>query len=138
MKKDNSFFESTNMLNKRLDNIESLLKLLLVNNLVDDLKNECVQVSNLSNESKKLITEYGFEVENQQEINGTIFTYITVPVNKKFSTKDILKIDSEVKLYEIKPIYLFENLNGMQRKKLIQEDISFCIIGRETHICERS
>jgi len=97
MKDDKFITESINLLNNRMEHVESHLKLLLVNNLVDDLKGACPKLeTNIDSELLELVTGYGFKIESQQEINGAVLAYITIPENKKISTKELLRIDDEI------------------------------------------
>lgn len=55
-----------------------------------------------------------------------------------------LQLNCSFRKFEIKgmhermiPIYQFESINGIQRKRFVEENISFLIYEKEIHICAR-
>ena len=127
----------------RLDTIENLLKMLVVNSLADELDESTKAKGNeqneISEELKELLTEYDMTADKVELNNGFTLVYISMGNRLKYKTKDFLAVDQQIKgMYErIIPIYQFELINGMQRKRFVEENISFLVYEKETHICAR-
>ena len=137
LKISNEYVELIQKLNLRIDGIEKLLQLLLINDLVDDseyiLHETKVEVdSNL----KTIIIQYGLEIEGFQSINEIEVFVINVPATIKISIKDLKQIHLMMKnnYPAIEPLFLYDSINGMQRKRILQENISFGVKGRELHV----
>lgn len=120
------------------------MKLLVVNSLVDDLKNVkdteiCEEKSELLARLKEFLKEYKMVVIDTELRNEFRLVYIETENAVKYKIKDFRVLDEIIKNYflGVVPIFSFESLNGMQRKCFIEENISFCIKGKEIYICAR-
>lgn len=132
---------SIKFLDERLESIEKILKILVVNSLADDLEkmNDIGQKIELSTELKELLADYGMIVADTEVRNGFTLVYIETKSSVKYKVKDYQFLDWKIKdqFSGLVPIFKFAALNGMQRKRFIEENISFCIDEKEIHICAR-
>lgn len=124
----------------RLENIEKILKMLVVNSLVDDLNRsmnyECEDELEASEELKELLYKYNLIVNKLQMSNGFTFVYISIDENNKYRLKNFIDINHNLKEHfeHLVPVFEFKTMNGMQRKRFIEENISFQIKDKEIHI----
>lgn len=129
-----------NDIDKRLNGIEEVLKMLVVNSLVDDIDKERMQLDrNELNEMVDFLSQYKLTIEKTDETNGFTLVYVFTNTKQKFKTKDYLLINQKlVNTFEhVVPVFCFDTLNGMQRKRFIEERVSFQITGKETFICAK-
>ena len=130
-----------NDIDKRLNGIEKVLKMLVVNSLVDDIDKERMQLDR-NEEFNKIVdflSQYKLTIGRTDETNGFTLVYVFTNTKQKFKTKDYLLINQKlVNTFEhVVPVFGFDTLNGMQRKRFIEESISFQITGKETFICAK-
>lgn len=124
----------------RLESIEKILKLLVANSLVDDLNRsinyECEDKIEASEELIELLYQYNLTVNKLQVNNGFTFVYILIDENNKYRFKNFIDINNNLKeqFEHIVPIFEFKTLNGMLRKRFVEENISFQIKDKEIHI----
>lgn len=124
----------------RLESIEKILKLLVANSLVDDLNRsinyECEDKIEASEELIELLYQYNLTVNKLQVNNGFTFVYILIDENDKYRFKNFIDINNNLKeqFEHIVPIFEFKTLNGMLRKRFVEENISFQIKDKEIHI----
>ena len=134
-------------MDERINDIEKLLKLLVVNDIVDDIKDSIIkeenpfdseyQLSMVSN-IDRVLEDYGLIISDIISVDDFIFYKIEVPDDLKIGIKDVLEINfALVEFGNVELLYYFNKLNGMLRKRLIEEDISFCITGKELHFCSK-
>ena len=177
--------DSIALLNERLDSIEKILKMLVVNSLVDDINTEIDKQekiddvnteidkqekieninteideqeknddSNTENDKKiedikaKLLIPFSLrwmlikhemklgEVKAEQDIT---FIFLENEGTRKYKFKDYDELNQKIKekYQKIVPIFNFNKLNGMQRKRFLEENISFSVQDKEIHICVR-
>lgn len=133
-----------NDIDKRLSSIEEVLKMLVVNSLINDIDKERVQQDRYElneefNEIVDFLSQYKLTIGRTDETNGFTLVYVFTNTKQKFKTKDYLLINQKlVNTFEhVVPVFCFDTLNGMQRKRFIEESISFQITGKETFICAK-
>lgn len=133
-----------NDIDKRLSSIEEVLKMLVVNSLINDIDKERVQQDRYElneefNEIVDFLSQYKLTIGRTDETNGFTLVYVFTNPKQKFKTKDYLLINQKlVNTFEhVVPVFCFDTLNGMQRKRFIEESISFQITGKETFICAK-
>ena len=133
-----------NDIDKRLSSIEEVLKMLVVNSLINDIDKERVQQDRYElneefNEIVDFLSQYKLAIGRTDETNGFTLVYVFTNPKQKFKTKDYLLINQKlVNTFEhVVPVFCFDTLNGMQRKRFIEESISFQITGKETFICAK-
>ncbi|WP_044976604.1 hypothetical protein [Ruminococcus sp. HUN007] len=112
-------------INDSIKSLEQMIKLMLINNVIDQINidNDCSDYNNSNSIS---------------ELKSSFTGIISIHESNVFSHKVfIVKTDSKTKINEIKKIYVslkengvcpvfrYEQLNGMKRKRLIEEKISF-------------
>ena len=132
MENSGDITENLNQLNTNVQNLESMIKLLLVNSLIDsssDIKN----ISTISEPVQHEMNRLGFDLGPVYNSTDVILQSIIVPNNVSF--KDIRKIYDMFCLFvpEVEPVFQFSKLNGMRRKRLLEEEISFHVINKEFH-----
>ena len=133
-----------NDIDKLLSSIEEVLKMLVVNSLINDIDKERVQQDRYElneefNEIVDFLSQYKLTIGRTDETNGFTLVYVFTNPKQKFKTKDYLLINQKlVNTFEhVVPVFCFDTLNGMQRKRFIEESISFQITGKETFICAK-
>ena len=126
------------MQGKRTDSIEQLLKMLLVNSLLNDFE----IVSNENNdivvdvEIEDILLNKGFGLGEVEEINGQEILYVLIPTSKKTPVSTLISIHRECMVINPSLIicFYFDQINGIQRKRILEEQISFCVKNKEFHI----
>ena len=133
------------MLSERMDSIEKLLKMLVVNSLLDEMNNsDGFETEDgemiVSDDFEELISEYEMTAIKLETLNEYTLVYIKPSNNIKYKSKDyqILNVQLKSIFVQMIPVFCFESLNGMQRKRFVEEDISFYIEDKEIHICSRN
>lgn len=127
---------------ERLDSIEDLLKLSLISNILDELdligekdkEKICLSMKLLSNETATYLNALEiYEGKHYEYFNKT---YIELKVGGFISIQDMKGICEwiEEDTNDIIPIFCFEKLNGMKRKRMLEEKISFMVANKEIHI----
>lgn len=124
-------------LNVRLDSIEKLLNLLLISSLIEDIES-IISLNDfiLNIELKTLISKFGLKFQGIKRINEIKLLAFEIPDNRKISIKDLKHIYLKSKcIYTyIEPVFIYKSINGMHKKRIIQEKISFVVEGKEIHI----
>lgn len=127
--------EEIKKVNLNVGELEKLIKLLLVNSLIDE-------ATSLENQNKPEINEniilalkkYNMKIGKLSIIEDFKILYIVV--SNSVGIKDIIYLhDLCIKNQpDIEPVFQFKRINGMQRKRMMQEKISYQVIGKELHI----
>lgn len=138
MKSSSEYYvKSLKKINLRIDDIEKLLQLLLVNNLIDDAA-AIVNVSEKCTEKavSDVILKYGLEFKGNKIVNDIEVMMLKVPEKIRISIKELKEICFIVKQCNsnIEPIFMYSKINGVQRKSILQADISFGVKGKELHV----
>jgi len=135
----------------RLDSIDEVLKLLVVNSISDELENvthskkdDRIDEKNVCCFPKELLD---YLIDNEYRIkkievnNGFWLVYIQSESDVGSKTKKMTEINDYIRYYwdceNIVPVFCFDTLNGNQRSLLCQRSISFQINNKEIHICTR-
>lgn len=150
---EKKLLNSLNEMESRIEGVEKILKLLLVDNIVEDIKDTLISKNEKTKNEvyiqnveliNKVLKKHGYNLKVHDVIFFDEIAYYRINVvnvsgKQKIGIKDILYIKNEIDVYEseINLIYYFTKLNGMLRKSLIKEEISFCIIDKEIHICSK-
>ena len=133
MKANNDF----SLLNDRLDSIEKILRILVVNSITDNVVNNVLSESNeitaeVSDELIRILNKNGFVYVDSEVKNGLKIIYVETETDHKFN--DFLILDYHLKgNYSVIPVFRFKKINGIRRKRFIEEQISFAT-GKEIHI----
>ena len=124
----------------RLDGIENMIKLVLVNDLIGNVE----QIERISNDGvdsavRNHVQKYNLKCKGSENINGIEIFVIEIPEGIKVKTKDLKGIKYEIKelCSEREPVYIFKYLNGRMRRSLIQEGLSFVVYGKEIHVSNK-
>lgn len=159
MKVTNEYVLELQQLNRRMDNIEKLMNMILLNDLIDDvegetekntkkevLKKESTQVrsGDIKRHTEitidpyllKLLNHYNLDIGEQDRVCDINIVYILVPRHMGVAIGDIIYLNKKFKerYPEMEPVFKYETINGMHRKRLMQEKISFCVKGKEMRI----
>lgn len=167
--------DSIALLNERLDSIEKILKMLVVNSLVDDINTEIDKQEknddvNTEIDKQEKNDDVNIEIDKQEKIDaikasvsqllipfslrrlltkhemklGVVkveqditFMFLENEGTRKYKFKDYDELNQKIKekYQKIVPIFNFKKLNGMQRKRFLEENISFSVQDKEIHIC---
>lgn len=123
--------------NKSIESIEKLLKMMIVNGVLREIEDSIFDgYQRVDSEIEDLLLENGLTVGDFCLINGKMILNIIVPKEIKISVTKVIGIQKACKsrgeTYDI--CFCFKSLHGNQRKRLMEEHISFCIGGSETHV----
>ena len=137
MSKQGLYIDAIRALDDRFDDIEKLIKMILLHNLMGEVETiACVQNRWISDELKEFLGSYNLIAGSFEKINGIDVCNISVPATVRISVKEVMHITDVFKsIYEgVMPIFRYEKINGMQRKRLLQEGISFSVVDKELHV----
>lgn len=129
--------DDISLLNKRLDSIEDLLKVLVVNSFTDCLINTVSSETNenlidLPDDLISLLESTGFICTDSDKKNNIKIIYLESEYNYKLI--DFVNLDYEIKSdFSIIPVFKFKKINGNRRKRFMEEEISF-VTEKEIHI----
>lgn len=120
-------------INNKLENIEDLLKMLLVNSLLEDSETERI-MGNALQDINKVLEPIGFynirlnNIENQY--------YVFAELREKCSAQSIIKMYQTVlsALDGIKLVIVFDKLHSNTKKSLENNKVSIYERNREMHI----
>ena len=129
--------KSLNMVNSKIDNMEKLLRLLLINSLIDDTEGFVEKtVNSVEQDVDEMILEYGLEYKGREIINGIEVMIVEIPMNVRISISELKKIRDllRVQVANGEPVFVYNKINGMQRKSIMQAGISFGVKGKELHV----
>lgn len=148
---------------QRLDNLEKLLKLSLLSALtqdvvdrIPDIDSRKQQEQNLYNEINGMISdrdrqETQYSAYNDMELNKLVESMeLTICNIETYADKHLVFVKPKIvidiqeighmierlnKNFEnIIPVFMFNKLNGIQKKQLMLEQFSYCIHNQEIHI----
>ena len=127
--------EEINQLSKNVQGLESMVKLLLVNSLIDSSSSiQLYDNISLPETLQEKMNRLGFEVGVMNHNFDSQLLTIIVPSSVKFKEiQYIFNLFYET-VQEIEPLFQFSKINGMQRKRMLQEEISFHVVGKEIHV----
>lgn len=132
---DNTLANEINQLNGRISELESLIKLLLVNTLIDDSSEIVIHKTPLlSDAHKNEITKAEFKIGEIMTIFGLPVLFIDVPPRARL--KNIRHINQTLGSYKNmpKPVFRFAQLGKDRKNELFREKISFYATGKELHL----
>ena len=121
---------------KRLDSIEEILRLLVVNSLTDSLNTISFESRDLQaglpDELIKVLKKNAITCVNSDVRNGSRLIYVETKSDYKFN--DFFRFHHMLKYdYAIIPVFCFKQINGNRRKRFIEEQISF-VTEKEIHL----
>lgn len=123
-------------INSRLDLTEELLKVIAVNDLIDELNDIETKDSSveLCENTKKIFDDYGIAVIKKEEFCGNTVLYLKSEY--PWQIKNIINIRNEINnaAENLIPVFVFERVYGKQKKRLEQEKISYYIADKQLHI----
>ena len=120
--------DNISSINDRLDSIENILRLLVVNSLTDSLNtvsSESREIqAGLPDELINILKRNGFTCVDSEVRNGSKLIYIETEIDYKFDA--FLVLDYKMKSdYSVIPVFSFKRINENRRKRFIEEQISF-------------
>jgi len=130
---DNSAFD------ERLDSIEELLRLLVVNSITDDLtssisSDSCRMRLSLSDELLEMLDDLDLSCIDSEIRNGCKIIYLEPSNESVFTLNKYIEINSMVKKnHSLIPVFKLEKINGNRKRRFMEERISF-VTKKETHI----
>ena len=132
---DNTLANEINQLNGRISELESMIKLLLVNSLIDSSSGVTIyETEPFPNELKNEITRWGFKIGETMTVFDLPVLFIDVPLGTRL--KNIRHINKILNSYakDLKPVFRFVQLRKDRRNELFQEKISFYAMNKEFHL----
>lgn len=84
----------------------------------------------------KLLNHYNLDIGEQDRVCDINVVYILMPRHMGTAIGDVIYLNKKIKerYPEMEPVFKYETINGMHRKRLMQEKISFCVKGKEMRI----
>ena len=130
MQKD--YLELVKKLDSKINDVEKLIQLLLINNLIDDVE-DTIDISKkcIDERVNEEILKNGLEFEGFNKINDIEVITLNIPEGSKITIKTVKQVQIIVnKVYpDAEPLFMYSRMNGMQRKSFLQNNISFGIKG---------
>ncbi len=123
--------------NVRIQSTEKLLKMMIVKGLLREIDESiCDSYQRVDSAIEDLLLKEGLEVGTFCIVNGKEILNIIVPENLRITVSKARNIQGNCKYIDdtLEICFCFKALHGNQRKCLLEEQISFCIEGSETHI----
>lgn len=83
-----------------------------------------------------MLLKYGIKCGGYQRINDIGVIILEIPETIRVSIKELKKICCVIRNNnpDVEPLFIYNRINGMQRKSILQTDISFAVKGKELHI----
>ncbi len=135
MQKD--YLELVKKLDSKINDVEKLIQLLLINNLIDDVE-DTIDISKkcIDERVNEKILKNGLEFEGFNKINDIEVITLNIPEGSKITIKTVKQVQIIVnKVYpDAEPLFMYSRMNGMQRKSFLQNNISFGIKGKEIRL----
>lgn len=128
----NDYYKILEQINNRFDSVEELLKILAINELVNELN---VNVVDKVNENVDIVLQnHGIFITKVDNISEKKLFYLQT--NNTWQIKALMNIQTEIIEAQPNciPVFQFKRVYGMQRKRLEQEKISYYIENKELHI----
>lgn len=121
------------LLSEKFDILEELMKMILVNDILDQEQTERIENGEID-EIKKILM--GLGVENFQLFSFCDRFLIIIELDETVKLKDIreLKRNVEANIANRTPVFLFSKINGNRKKVFEKEKISYVIREKEIHI----
>ena len=122
---------------ERIGSIEKLLKMMIVNGLIREIDESiCDSFQKVDSQIEDLLLDEGVNVGNFFLINGKKILSIQVPEELTMTVSKVIGIQERCKSMDktLDICFFFKTLHGIQRKRFLEEHISFCIDGEEIHI----
>lgn len=116
----------------RFDQIEKLMTLSLINDISPQYANDLCE--NLPDDVKKVLRKRGFFITKTEIFSDCIAAYLKS--NKKVGIREFRELKKGLPINEKKLIFVFEieGVTPVQKKKFIDEKISYYIKGKELFI----
>jgi len=133
-------FNKTELLEKidsRFDGIEKLLQLLLMNNLINDVDRSLMIMDETADlRIGELLEIYGCVFGGFKSIFDVEILVVEIPDDVKIKSKELCALCAEIRMIcpDKEPFFMFDSINGMQRKRILQDKISFGVKSREIYI----
>lgn len=122
---------------ERLDSIEDLLKVSIANDILSDLDSIIPRKNKkrILNESlSDRLNEEGIVEDIHYEFSGKLVLHFVCKENLTVQEIEVIRRQVIEEMDEVIPVFCFEKLNGMKRKRMLEKKISFCIANKEIHI----
>lgn len=136
--KKSDYLTFTENINSKLENLEKLITLSLLNTVMDSIENKEMDIEStykIKNDVKKIISEDGFVQIKIEPFGSKMVIYLKK--DQKFGIKDMRNLLYKLESFdEYIVVFMLDKVNGNQRKKLLEEKISYVIEGHEMFITE--
>lgn len=118
----------------RCDHIEKLLTLSLLNDMLPQYAEELYM--DLSDDVKKIVEDRGFSIVKSELFSDKVAIFLKT--DKKVGIRDFREINQQLNEYasNIIFVYVINRATMAQKRKFIEERISFSIDGKEQYIAQ--
>lgn len=119
-------------MDKRMDQLEKLVTLSLITDILPEYAEN--MIDDLSDEIKKLLMHYGFNIDKVDVFSDKVTVYLQS--DQRVGIKELRRIKKLLEQQTMDLILVFEldKVTGVQRKKFIEEKISYEVKGVEMFI----
>ena len=124
-------------IDERLNEIEKLINLSLLTSVIGQIDEICHCVDKdkqCIEEIKEILAENNFKLEKEEKYGDATVVYIkSLEQMSMAKARIILGLLQDIG-QELIPVFQFERIYGNQRKKMLEEHISFYVLNKELHI----
>ena len=119
-------------MDKRMDQLEKLVTLSLITDIIPEYAEN--MIDDLSDGIKKLLMHYGFNIDKVDVFSDKVVVYLQS--DQRVGIKELRRIKKLLEQQTTNLILVFEldKVTGVQRKKFIEEKISYEVKGVEMFI----
>lgn len=124
-------------IDERFDAMEKLLNLSLISSVINQMDADYPTETKMDQKIEKLsnlLRQYDAFLDKKEIYGDRIAIYIRG--EEPFNIAKVRFIADAVNefCFDFVPVFMFEKLNGMQRKRMLEERISFCVQSKELYI----
>ena len=124
---------------ERLDAIEKLINISLLSSVMDQMDKVCQQdgmqkSDQQIDELKEILHQHAFKLDKNEIHGDKVAVYIKSLDQVSISKVRRMSVAVQRMDRDLIPVFLFERLNGNQRKRMLEERISFCVPNKELYI----
>ncbi len=128
-------------MDERLDAIEKLLNLSLMTAIMDQMDKVCQEDNPADtyviDEIQYILDQYHLVLYKEERYGNKTLIYIKSLEQLTLSKVRLVSFVIKDSIQNMVPVFVFERFSGTQRKKLLEEHISFYVPEKELYIVEQ-
>ena len=135
MKREDKTEQALERIKQRLDGIEKMLTMLLMSDVISEYADGvCLDITD---EVKAILAAHGFEVVRTEPYGDKAAVYVKASEQRERVTlAGVMAVMRKVqeRYRNLILVFIMNRVNGNQRKRLLEENISFVVDGEITYI----